>query len=99
MANIPGPQPDIRFCPVCKATLVNVPRRHMKSSGYKRRDGTVSEYTHTYDCTECKNRFEINQDRVDSGVKSLSLTLTIVPDSIGAWPVRYASNMKTPATT
>jgi putative transposase len=34
-----------------------------------------------------------------SGVKSLSLTLTIAPDSIGAWPVRCASSMRTPATT
>ena len=63
MANLPGPQPDIRFCPVCKLDLRNVPRNKMKSKGYKRRDGTVSEHTHTYECCSGKNRFEINQDR------------------------------------
>ena len=63
MANKPGPQPDIKFCPVCKELLENVPRSKMKSKGYTRRDGTVSEHTHTYDCKSCKNRFEINQDR------------------------------------
>jgi len=63
MANKPGPQWDIQYCPVCKATLINVPREQMASRGFKRRDGTVSEYTHTYYCGECKNRFEINQQR------------------------------------
>ncbi len=63
MANLSGPQPDIKFCPVCKSELKNVPRSEMKSKGYERRDGTVSEHTHTYDCADCKNRFEINQDR------------------------------------
>lgn len=63
MANLSGPQPDIRFCPVCKADARNVPRNQMKSKGYVRKDGTASEYTHTYECTKCKNRFEINQDR------------------------------------
>jgi len=63
MANISGPQPDIKYCPVCKAALVNVPREKMLSSGWKRKDGTVSEHTHTYDCFKCKNRFEINQQR------------------------------------
>jgi uncharacterized protein with PIN domain len=63
MANIPGPQPDIQWCPVCKERLENVPRHKMKSAGYKRKDGTVSPDTHTYDCKSCKNRFEINQDR------------------------------------
>jgi len=63
VANLPGPQPDIKYCPVCKADLRNVPRKEMKAKGYVRRDGTVSEHTHTYDCERCGNRFEINQDR------------------------------------
>lgn len=63
MANIPGPQPDIQFCPKCKSELRNVPRGEMKSQGYKRRDGSVSEHTHTYECKSCMHRFEINQDR------------------------------------
>lgn len=63
MANLSGPQPDIRFCPVCKSNLINVPRNKMKSQGYVRKNGTVSEHTHTYECTNCKNRFEINQAR------------------------------------
>ncbi len=67
MANLPGPQPDIKFCPVCKSNLRNVPRSKMKSKGYVRKDGTVSEDTHTYECTSCKNRFEINQDRDVTG--------------------------------
>ena len=33
----------------------------MKSKGYVRRDGTVIEDTHTYDCLSYKNRFEITQ--------------------------------------
>ena len=65
MPNIPGQQPDIRFCPTCKCNLKNIPRNEMKSRGHKRADGTVSEETHTYECvnSECGNRFEINQDR------------------------------------
>ena len=67
MANLPGPQPDIKFCPVCKSDLKNVPRSKMKSRGYVRRDGTVSDHTHTYECANCKNRFEINQNRDSAG--------------------------------
>ena len=63
MANVPGPQPDIKFCPTCKANLRNVPRDEMPPSGYRRADGTISPYTHTYECHSCKNRYEINQDR------------------------------------
>jgi uncharacterized protein with PIN domain len=63
MANLPGPQPDIKYCPICKADVRNVLRSEMKSKGYVRKDGTVSEDTHTYECLDCKNRFEINQDR------------------------------------
>jgi len=63
MANKPGPQPDIKFCPVCRAEIENVHRSKMKSKGHIRKDGTVSEHTHTYDCKKCDNRFEINQDR------------------------------------
>jgi uncharacterized protein with PIN domain len=63
MANLPGSQSGIKFCPVCKSILMNVPRSKMKSKGYVKKDGAVSEHTHTYECTNCKNRFEINQDR------------------------------------
>ena len=63
MANIPGPQPDIQFCPSCRGGLRNIPRNEMRSPGHVRADGTVSEHTHTYECTECHSRFEINQAR------------------------------------
>jgi hypothetical protein len=63
MANLPGPQPDIKYCPISKSDLKNVPRMGMKSRGYVGKDGTVSEGTHTYDCVGCRSRFEINQDR------------------------------------
>jgi uncharacterized protein with PIN domain len=63
MANRTGPQPDVQFCPVCRAPLRNVPRKEMASHGHPRADGTVSPDTHTYECTQpdCGNRFEINQ--------------------------------------
>jgi len=63
MANITGPQPDIQFCPICKGKLRNVPRNEMKSRAYTKKDGSVSEFTHTYECLECNIRFEINQAR------------------------------------
>jgi uncharacterized protein with PIN domain len=63
MTNLSGEQPDIKHCPVCKGNLENVPRSKMKSRGYVRKDGSVSDHTHTYDCKDCGNRFEINQDR------------------------------------
>ena len=65
MANVPGPQPDVKFCPAYKANLENVPRGKMKSKGYVRGDGTVSPHTHTYICEnpKCGRKFEINQDR------------------------------------
>lgn len=63
MANRPGPQPEIQFCPVCKGALRNVLRSEMKSRSYIRKDATVSESTHTYECTKCQKRFEINQDQ------------------------------------
>ena len=63
LANLSGEQPGIKYCPVCKGGLVNVPRSRMKSKGYVKKDGSVSEHTHTYDCMVCRNRFEINQDR------------------------------------
>jgi uncharacterized protein with PIN domain len=58
MANKPGPQPDIRYCPICKEGLRNVPPHEMKSKA----QGT---HTHTYECTSerCRVRFEINQHR------------------------------------
>jgi len=61
MANITGLQPDIQFCPVCKGKLRNVPRNEIKSHAYTKKDGSVSEFTHTYECLECNIRFEINQ--------------------------------------
>lgn len=63
MANKSGPQPDVKFCPACRGVMRNIPRSEMKSQGYVRKDGTVSEYTHTYECSVCKQRFEINQAR------------------------------------
>ncbi len=62
MPNISGPQPDIKYCPACKANLKNVPRNKMKSS-VKNREGSVPPFTHTYICKECGKKFEINQDR------------------------------------
>ena len=65
MANLPGPQPDVQFCPACRAEVRNIPREEMKSRGYTRRDGSVAEDTHTYECKSksCGRRFEINQDQ------------------------------------
>lgn len=65
MANKTGPQPDVRYCPVCKADMKNVPRNQMVSTGQVRKDGTVSPHTHTYLCMgpNCGKRFEINQAR------------------------------------
>ena len=63
MANEPGIQSDIKYCSICKGELRNVLRSEMKSKGYRRKDGTVSEYTHIYHCNNSDNRFEINQDR------------------------------------
>ena len=63
MANLSGPQPDVKFCPSCKADLRNVPRSEMKSRAHQRKDGMVSANTHTYECAVCKTRFEINQDQ------------------------------------
>ncbi|AUG56849.1 hypothetical protein [Acetivibrio saccincola] len=54
MANISGPQPEIKYCPICKGDLQNVPRDKMKTK-------KGPEHTHTYDCLKCSNRFEINQ--------------------------------------
>jgi len=61
MANVTGPQPDVKYCPRCRGDLKNVPRSQVK--GYKRKDGTISPYTHTYQCVGCSHRFEINQAR------------------------------------
>jgi len=63
MANKPGPQLDVKYCPACKGNLKNVPCDEMTSSGYIKKDGTVSPDTHTYTCTKCGIKFEINQQR------------------------------------
>ncbi len=62
MANISGPQHDVRYCPECKGDLENVPRSKMKTR-VTNRDGDVPPHTHTYKCTQCSNTFEINQHR------------------------------------
>ena len=46
MANGPGPKQDIKFCPVCKASLRNVPRSEMKSRGYKKRRHGIEAHAH-----------------------------------------------------
>jgi uncharacterized protein with PIN domain len=64
--NISGIQPDVRYCPICRGELRNIPREEMNSSGHTRADGTVSPETHTYQCNQCNQchvRFEINQQR------------------------------------
>lgn len=65
MANVAGPQPDVQYCPKCGQPLRNVPRSELRSRGHVRRDGSVSAYTHTYECLSalCGERFVINQDR------------------------------------
>lgn len=65
MANTTGPQPEIRYCPACRADLRNLQRHELPSRGYRRADGTVTEHTHSYECTSgaCGRRFEINQAR------------------------------------
>ncbi|HXM59267.1 MAG TPA: hypothetical protein VN950_00330 [Terriglobales bacterium] len=63
MANLPGPQPDVLFCPRCKGDLRNVARGEMRSKEYERKDGAVPPHTHTYECRNCKHRFEINQEQ------------------------------------
>lgn len=63
MVNRSGPQPDIQFCPICHGALRNIPREEMLSKGYVKRDGSVSMHTHTYECSSCHVRFEINQNR------------------------------------
>jgi uncharacterized protein with PIN domain len=63
MANIPGPQPQVQHCPVCTGQLRNLRRDELPSRGYRRVDGTISEDTHSYLCTDCGERFEINQQR------------------------------------
>ena len=61
MANVSGFQPYVKYCPVCKADLTNVPRDKMKST-VKNREGSIPAFTHTYHCKECGKKFEINQD-------------------------------------
>ena len=47
MANIPGLQPDIKFCAICKGELYNVSRKEMKSREARKSE---QEFTHTYEC-------------------------------------------------
>jgi len=63
MANKSGPQPDVKYCPACKAEMRNVPRNRMVSRGHIRKNGTVAPDTHTYRCTapNCGKGFEINE--------------------------------------
>lgn len=63
MANITGPQPNVKYCPACKGEIQNVLREQMRSPGYKHADGTIAKDTHTYECLACYRRFEINQAR------------------------------------
>ena len=63
MANITGPQPEIKYCPICKGDVRDLRRIEMQSSRYVRADGTASLYTHTYECQVCHNCFELNQAR------------------------------------
>ena len=60
MSNLPGPQPEVKWCPNCKAALVNVLRERMVSHT-TRKDGSIAPYTHTYFCPKCGKKFEINQ--------------------------------------
>jgi len=62
MANISGPQPDVKYCPACKENLRNVPRSEMKTRVLNR-EGIVPPSTHTYICSQCGKKFEVNQDR------------------------------------
>lgn len=62
MANVSGLQKAVKYCPACKSDLYNVPRDKMKTRVINR-GGTVPQYTHTYVCTQCHEKFEINQDR------------------------------------
>jgi len=41
MANKTGPQLDIKYCPICKEDLKNIPRDKMKSKCCIRKDGTI----------------------------------------------------------
>jgi uncharacterized protein with PIN domain len=64
MANVRGPQPEVKYCPRCKGDMRNVPRAEMRSGGHRSRiDGSVSPHTHTYECVSCHTRFEINQNQ------------------------------------
>jgi transposase-like protein len=44
-----GPQPDVKYCPNCKGSLVNVNSRNQ-----------VVPDSHRYECKDCKKEFEIN---------------------------------------
>ena len=48
MANKTGHQPDIKYCSIRKEDFKDVSKDKMKSKGYIRKDGTVSQHTHTY---------------------------------------------------
>jgi hypothetical protein len=64
MTKTPNPEIDIKYCPFCRESIYNVPRHAMKSRGYIRKDGSISEFTNTYDCMTCKRRFDIKPRRL-----------------------------------
>ncbi len=68
MANVSGPQHEIKHCPICAGELKVVDREDMVSSGYvSRKTGLVADHTHTYKCEKDSNhKFEINQARPPS---------------------------------
>ena len=50
--------------------LSNAPRNQMKYIAHFRKDGTVTEFTHTYKCLDCNKTFEINQETINVRIGS-----------------------------
>jgi len=100
MANLSGPQTRREVLSRCKGDLSNIPRQSMKSRGYIRRDGTVSEDTHTYECSRCGIRFglikiveenrpfqsETLSTKGNDDLREDTLTLSVSRDTIHDWP-------------
>lgn len=57
MAFISGEQLEIKYCPICKESLRNIPRSEMKTNR------NSDKPTHKYECLVCHNSFEINHDK------------------------------------